>query len=190
MPASKVDILVSFTKQTGTGSFDDVPEDAYYEEAIRWAKKKGITNGIGKGLFGPEQPCTRAQIVTFLWRAAGSPAPKGTSGFSDVPESAYYAKAVAWAAENGITVGAGGGKFSPDDTCTRAQGVTFLWRAQGKQAGGKAAFADVPQDSYYAKAVAWAAENGVTNGIGKGLFGPNDACTRAQIVTFLYRCMK
>ena len=190
MPASKVDVLVSFMKQIGSGSFDDVPEDAYYEEAIRWAKKMGITDGIGSGLFGPDRTCTRAQIVTFLWRAAGSPAPKGASGFSDVPESAYYAKAVAWATENGITVGTGGGKFSPDDTCTRAQGVTFLWRAQGKQAGGKAAFADVPQDSYYAKAVAWAAENGVTNGIGKGLFGPNDACTRAQIVTFLYRCMK
>ena len=186
MPASKVTVSAEFA-EIETLDFADVPTDAYYYEAVKWAAKKGITGGIGNGLFGPNQPCTRAQIVTFLWRAAGSPEPKAMSSFADVSMDAYYAKAVAWAVENGITTGTGDGKFSPDATCTRAQSVTFLFRAIGKLVDSKAEFSDVLTDSYYANAVAWAVENGVTNGIGDGLFGPNNSCTRAQIVTFLFR---
>jgi len=187
MPASKVEINATFVKEIETSPFSDVSTSAYYYEAVKWAQEKGITGGIGNGLFGPNQPCTRAQIVTFLWRAAGSPEPKSMSSFSDVSADSYYAKAVAWAVENGITTGTGDGKFSPDATCTRAQSVTFLFRAIGKLVDSKAEFSDVLTDSYYANAVAWAVENGVTNGIGDGLFGPDNSCTRAQIVTFLFR---
>ena len=187
MPASKVEIKATFVKEVETSPFSDVSTSAYYYEAVKWAQEKGITGGIGNGLFGPNQPCTRAQIVTFLWRAAGSPEPKTMSSFADVSMDAYYAKAVAWAVENGITTGTGDGKFSPDATCTRAQSVTFLFRAIGKLVDSKAEFSDVLTDSYYANAVAWAVENGVTNGIGNGLFGPDNSCTRAQIVTFLFR---
>lgn len=190
MPASKVEIKATFVKEVETSPFSDVSTSAYYYEAVKWAQEKGITGGIGNGLFGPNQPCTRAQIVTFLWRAAGSPEPKSMSSFSDVSADSYYAKAVAWAVENGITTGTGDGKFSPDATCTRAQSVTFLFRAIGKLVDSKAEFSDVLTDSYYANAVAWAVENGVTNGIGDGLFGPDNSCTRAQIVTFLARSMK
>ena len=187
MPASKVEVNATFVKEVEISPFSDVSTSAYYYEAVKWAQEKGITGGIGNGLFGPNQPCTRAQIVTFLWRAAGSPEPKSMSSFSDVSADSYYAKAVAWAVENGITTGTGDGKFSPDATCTRAQSVTFLFRAIGKLVDSKAEFSDVLTDSYYANAVAWAVENGVTNGIGNGLFGPNNSCTRAQIVTFLFR---
>ena len=187
MPAGKVEINAAFVKEVETSPFSDVSASNYYYEAVKWAQEKGITGGIGNGLFGPNQPCTRAQIVTFLWRAAGSPEPKAMSSFADVSMDAYYAKAVAWAVENGITTGTGDGKFSPDATCTRAQSVTFLFRAIGKLVDSKAEFSDVLTDSYYANAVAWAVENGVTNGIGGGLFGPNNSCTRAQIVTFLFR---
>ena len=187
MPAGKVEINAAFVKEVEISPFSDVSTSAYYYEAVKWAQEKGITGGIGNGLFGPNQPCTRAQIVTFLWRAAGSPEPKTMSSFADVSMDAYYAKAVAWAVENGITTGTGDGKFSPDATCTRAQSVTFLFRAIGKLVDSKAEFSDVLTDSYYANAVAWAVENGVTNGIGDGLFGPNNSCTRAQIVTFLFR---
>ena len=187
MPASKVEIKATFVKEVETSPFSDVSTSAYYYEAVKWAQEKGITGGIGNGLFGPNQPCTRAQIVTFLWRAAGSPEPKAMSSFADVSTDAYYAKAVAWAVENGITTGTGDGKFSPDATCNRAQSVTFLFRAIGKLVDSKAEFSDVLTDSYYANAVAWAVENGVTNGIGDGLFGPDNSCTRAQIVTFLFR---
>lgn len=187
MPASKVEINATFVKEVETSPFSDVSTSNYYYEAVKWAQEKGITGGIGNGLFGPNQPCTRAQIVTFLWRAAGSPEPKAMSSFADVSTDAYYAKAVAWAVENGITTGTGDGKFSPDATCTRAQSVTFLFRAIGKLVDSKAEFSDVLTDSYYANAVAWAVENGVTNGIGDGLFGPDNSCTRAQIVTFLFR---
>ena len=187
MPAGKVEINAAFVKEVEISPFSDVSTSAYYYEAVKWAQEKGITGGIGNGLFGPNQPCTRAQIVTFLWRAAGSPEPKSMSSFSDVSADSYYAKAVAWAVENGITTGTGDGKFSPDATCTRAQSVTFLFRAIGKLVDSKAEFSDVLTDSYYANAVAWAVENGVTNGIGGGLFGPNNSCTRAQIVTFLFR---
>ena len=188
MPASKVTVSATFAPEKSAADyFADVPANSYYADAVLWAAKNGITGGIGNGLFGPNQPCTRAQIVTFLWRAAGSPEPKSMSSFSDVSADSYYAKAVAWAVENGITTGTGDGKFSPDATCTRAQSVTFLFRAIGKLVDSKAEFSDVLTDSYYANAVAWAVENGVTNGIGDGLFGPNNSCTRAQIVTFLFR---
>ena len=188
MPASRVEINVAFVKEVETSPFSDVSTSAYYYEAVKWAQEKGITGGIGNGLFGPNQPCTRAQIVTFLWRAAGSPAPKDMSSFADVPADAFYAKAVAWAVENGITSGTSDGKFSPDATCTRAQSVTFLYRASGAPAvSGSAAFSDVVADAYYASAVKWAEKSGITGGIGGGLFGSDNNCTRAQIVTFLFR---
>lgn len=187
MPAGKVDISASFAKQTESSSFGDVSADDYFHDAVKWAQEKGITGGIGGGLFGPNQSCTRAQIVTFLWRAAGSPEPKSASGFADVPADSYYAKAVAWAVENGIANGMAADAFAPDASCTRAQSVTFLFRALGKLTSGKTAFSDVPAGSYYESAVAWATENGITNGVGGGLFGPDNGCTRAQIVTFLYR---
>ena len=188
MPAGKVTVKGSFVEEAPEQIFTDVPVDAYFYEAGKWAAEKGITGGVGNGLFAPNQPCTRAQIVTFLWRAAGSPGPKTMSGFSDVPADSYYAKAVAWAVENGITGGTGDGKFSPDATCTRAQAVTFLYRASGAPAvSGNAAFRDVATNAYYAAAVKWAEKNGITGGIGGGLFGSDNNCTRAQIVTFLYR---
>lgn len=188
MPASKVEIKATFVKEVETSPFSDVSTSAYYYEAVKWAQEKGITGGIGNGLFGPNQPCTRAQIVTFLWRAAGSPEPKAMSSFADVSTDAYYAKAVAWAVENGITTGTGDGKFSPDATCTREQAVAFLYRASGSPAvSGSSAFSDVAANAYYADAVAWAEKNGVTGCIGGGLFGSGNTCTRAQIVTFLYR---
>ena len=189
MPAGKVEVKATFMEDNSMlNFFYDVPNNAYFYEAVKWAVKNGITTGVGNDLFAPEQPCTRAQIVTFLWRAAGSPEPKGAaSGMTDVVSGSYYEKAVAWAIENGITTGTGDGKFSPDATCTRAQSVTFLFRAIGKLVDSKAEFSDVLTDSYYANAVAWAVENGVTNGIGDGLFGPDNSCTRAQIVTFLFR---
>ena len=187
MPASKVEVNATFVKEVETSPFSDVSTSAYYYEAVKWAQEKGITGGIGNGLFGPNQPCTRAQIVTFLWRAAGSPVVNYAMNMTDVAEDAYYAEAVRWALSEGVTTGTGDGKFSPDTTCTRAQSVTFLFRAIGKLVDSKAEFSDVLTDSYYANAVAWAVENGVTNGIGDGLFGPNNSCTRAQIVTFLFR---
>ena len=187
MPSGKVTVKGSFVEEAPVQIFKDVPTDAYYYEAVKWAAEKGITGGVGNGLFAPNQPCTRAQIVTFLWRAAGSPAPKNMSSFADVPADAFYAKAVAWAVENGITGGTGDGKFSPDATCTRAQSVTFLYRAAGSpKVSSSAEFGDVATNAYYADAVAWAAKNGITGGIGGGLFGSNNDCTRAQIVTFLY----
>ena len=188
MPTSKVEIKVTFMEDNSVlNFFYDVPNDAYYYEAVKWAAENGITGGVGNSLFAPNQPCTRAQIVTFLWRAAGSPEPKNMSNFSDVPADSYYAKAVAWAVENGITTGTGDGKFSPDATCTRAQSVTFLFRASKASANGAPAFSDVVATAYYAEAVKWATDNGITNGIGDNLFGSDNDCTRAQIVTFLYR---
>ena len=191
MPSGKVTVKGSFVEEAPVQIFKDVPVDAYYYEAVKWAAEKGITGGVGNGLFAPNQPCTRAQIVTFLWRAAGSPEPKNMSSFADVPADAFYAKAVAWAVENGITGGTGDGKFSPNATCSRAQAVTFLYRAAGSpKVSGSAEFGDVATNAYYADAVAWAAKNGITGGIGGGLFGSGNDCTRAQIVTFLYRSVK
>ena len=188
MPDGKVEVKAVFAKEVETSPFGDVSTDAYYYKAVQWAQEKGITDGISSDLFGPKQPCTRSQIVTFLWRAAGSPEPKGTAaGMTDVVPGSYYAKAVAWAVENGITTGTAEGTFSPDATCTRAQAVTFLARAQNATATGKTAFSDVPADSYFADAVAWAQANGVTTGTSETTFSPDSDCTRAQIVTFLYR---
>ena len=188
MPDGKVEVKAVFAKEVETRPFGDVSTDAYYYKAVQWAQEKGITDGISSDLFGPKQPCTRSQIVTFLWRAAGSPEPKGTAaGMTDVVPGSYYAKAVAWAVENGITTGTAEGTFSPDATCTRAQAVTFLARAQNATATGKTAFSDVPADSYFADAVAWAQANGVTTGTSETTFSPDSDCTRAQIVTFLYR---
>ena len=190
MPSGKVDIDASFKKLAETSPFADVSTVAYYYEAVKWAAENNITGGIGNGLFGPELTCSRGQIVTFLWRAAGSPEPKALSTFTDVAADAYYAKAVAWAVENGVTNGTSTTTFSPDDSCTRGQAVTFLWRALGQLAGDTAAFSDVPADSYFAQAVAWAAQSGVTTGVGNNLFAPDALCTRAQIVTFLFRAYR
>ena len=192
MPSGKVTIKASFVEEVPEQIFKDVPANAYYYEAVKWAQEKGITGGIGNGLFGPNDPCTRAQIVTFLWRAAGSPAPKNTgTAFGDVKLGSFYEQAVAWAVENGITGGTGEGMFSPDATCTRAQSVTFLYRASGSPAvSDKAEFSDVSTTAFYADAVAWAAKKGITTGIGGGLFGSGNDCTRGQIVTFLWRCKK
>ena len=189
MPAGKVEVKVTFMDDnTMLNYFVDVKAGDYFYDAVLWAAEKGITSGTDATHFSPNAACTRAQIVTFLWRAAGSPEPKGTGSFADVPADSYYTKAVAWAVENGITGGTGDGKFSPDATCTRAQAVTFLYRASGASAvSGNAAFSDVATNAYYAAAVKWAEKNGVTGGIGGGLFGSGNDCTRAQIVTFLYR---
>ena len=187
MPARRVEIKASFVETVEVSPFADVAIDAYCYEAVRWAVKNGITDGVGNDRFAPEQSCTRAQIVTFLWRAAGSPVVNYAMDLSDVAEDVYYAEAVRWALSEGITTGAGEGSFSPDATCTRAQAVTFLARALNANASGKAEFGDVPTDSYFAEAVAWAAANGVTEGVGGGLFGSDNSCTRGQIVTFLYR---
>ena len=189
MPAGKVEVKATFMEDNSMlNFFYDVPNNAYFYEAVKWAVENGITTGVGNDLFAPEQPCTRAQIVTFLWRAAGSPEPKGAaSSMTDVVSGSYYEKAVAWAIENGITTGTTASTFSPDATCTRAQAVTFLARALNAKAASAAEFSDVPTDSYFADAVAWAAANGVTEGIGGGLFGSDNDCTRGQIVTFLYR---
>ena len=190
MPSGKVKINATFTKEAESSPFSDVSTSAYYYEAVKWAQEKGITGGIGNGLFGSNQPCTRGQIVTFLWRAAGSPVVNYAMNMTDVAEDAYYGEAVRWALSEGITTGTGDGKFSPDATCNRAQSVTFLFRAIGKIVDSKAEFSDVLADSYYANAVAWAVENGITNGIGDGMFGPDNSCTRAQIVTFLFRAYR
>ena len=175
---------------TSGGKFVDVPKDAYYADAVDWAVKNAITTGTSETTFSPNEGCTRAQVVTFLWRAAGEPEATTTSTFSDVSADKYYAAAVAWAVENKITEGIGDGKFGPDQTCTRGQIVTFLWRYQHTPVPTtNASFSDVADTAYYAQPVAWAVENQITNGVGDNKFAPNDTCTRAQVVTFLYRCM-
>ena len=194
MPDSKVTVAATFkaSAPTGKNPFIDVPAGSYYEDAVVWAVEKGITSGTSAVTFDPNGNCTRAQAVTFLWRAAGSPAPKTkVMPFTDVPSGSYYYDAVLWAMEQGITKGTSDTAFSPNASCTRAQIVTFLWRANGSPVvSGNSAFTDVASDAYYAAAVTWAEKNGVTGGIGNGLFGSNNNCTRAQIVTFLYRAMK
>ena len=189
MPAGKVTVKAVFMDDnTMLNFFTDVHAEDYYYDAVLWAAQKGITGGMSDTLFAPNAACTRAQIVTFLWRAAGSPEPKALSSFADVTADAYYAKAVAWAVENGITNGTTDTTFGPDETCTRAHGVTILSRAAGTNtASGNSNFADVDVNAYYASAVKWAVDNGITNGISSSLFGPDSSCTRAQIVTFLYR---
>ena len=188
MPAGKVEVKATFMEDNSVlNFFYDVPNDAFFYEAVKWAVKSGVTNGLSDTMFGPYESCTRAQIVTFLWRAAGSPEPKTASSFTDVSASAYYAKAVAWAVENGITNGMTETTFAPDATCTRGQSVTFLHRALKGTASGSANFTDVKPDAFYADAVSWAVKNDVTNGTSNTTFSPNADCTRAEIVTFLYR---
>ena len=187
MPAGRVEVKAAFTEEAKISPFRDVPTDAYYYEAVKWAQKKGITGGIGDGLFGPNQPCTRAQIVTFLWRAAGAPVVNYAMDLTDVPSDAYYAEAVRWALSQGITTGTADGRFAPDATCTRAQGMTFLFRASKASADGAPAFSDVATNAYYAEAVKWATDNGITTGTTSSTFSPGSGCTRAQIVTFLWR---
>ena len=188
MPAGKVEVKATFMEDNSVlNFFYDVPNGAYFYEAVKWAVKSGVTNGLSDTMFGPYESCTRAQIVTFLWRAAGSPEPKTASSFTDVPVSTYYAKAVAWAVENGITNGMTATEFAPDATCTRGQSVTFLYRALGKKVESSANFTDVKSDAFYADAVNWAVASDVTNGTSNTTFSPNADCTRAEIVTFLYR---
>ena len=193
---SNYDDLVSaekkYAKLTDKTTFSDVKQDDFFHDAVYWAVEAGITNGVGEDQFAPSANCTRAQMVTFLWRAAGMPEAKSTScPFTDVDRSAYYYEALLWAVENGITTGTGSGAFSPDAACTRAQMVTFLWRAAGedKANGASCAFGDVERDAYYYEALLWAVENGITTGTGSGTFSPNANCTRGQTVTLLYRGM-
>ena len=191
MPASKVEINAAFVKKVEISPFGDVSTSAYYYEAVKWAQKKGITGGIGNGLFGPNQPCTRAQIVTFLWRAAGSPVVNYAMNMSDVPEGSYYAEAVRWALSEGITTGTTGNTFSPDSECTRAQAVAFLFRYAASEAVTLqelvSGFSDADSVPGYAlPAMNWALAEEIVQGNGSKLM-PNDSCTRAQIVTFLFR---
>ena len=191
MPGSKVAVSASFAqvqKPEEKDPYGDVSKDSYYYDAVKWAAETGVTTGVGDGLFAPEWVCTRGQIVTFLWRASGSPAPKATElPFTDVAADAYYAQAVLWAVENGITNGTSETTFSPDQTCTRAHAVAFLYRMSGSPAAAGSTFSDVAADAYYSAAVAWAVEKGITNGTSGTTFSPDDTCTRGQIVTFLYR---
>ena len=197
-PAGKVNVEVTFMEDNSMlNFFVDVPADAYYYDAVLWAAENGITGGVEDIHFAPNAPCTRAQIVTFLWRAAGCPEPESLTSLSDVPADAYYAKAVAWAVENGITTGTGDGTtFSPNATCTRAQAMAFIYRSEQARGGGMQGawmflnpFDDVNLENYYGEAVMWAVANGVTDGTSDTTFSPSANCTRAQIVTFLYRCL-
>ncbi|MGN0133548.1 MAG: S-layer homology domain-containing protein, partial [Anaerotignum sp.] len=169
--------------------FTDVAEESYYYDAVQWAVANGITAGVTEDAFGPEWTCSRGQLATFLWRLAGSPAPKTKAvPYIDVAEESYYHDAILWAMENDIAKGTDGISFSPEMTVTRAQAVTFLWRAMGSPApSGKVSFGDVPETAYYHDAILWAAENGITSGTGEGMFSPDTSCQRGQIVTFLYR---
>ena len=192
MPATAVSVEPVFAEAAAPApSFVDVPADAWYADAVAWAVEQGITDGADATHFSPNVPCTRAQTVTFLWRAAGEPEPVGAATqFQDITAGSYYEKAVAWAVEIGITNGVSDTAFAPNDTVTRGQVVTFLWRYEGEpEAAAAAAFTDVPSDAWYADAVRWAAGKGITTGVDDTRFAPNDDCVRAQIVTFLYRDM-
>ena len=184
-------VYAKWTEKSGENPFTDITEDAYYADAVIWAVGEGITGGTTATTFSPNTPCTRAQAVTFLWRAAGSPTPQSSEmPFTDVAEDSYYYDAVLWAVENGITKGTSDTTFSPNATCTRAQIVTFLWRSQESPAADTVnPFTDVAADSYCADAVLWAIEQGVTKGTTATTFSPSADCTRAQTVTFLWRCM-
>ena len=189
MPASGVEIKAEFTVKQDM-LFADVKQVDYFYDAVQWAVENDITNGVSDTLFNSGADCTRAQAVTFLWRAAGAPEPVNADSFTDVLKDSYYAKAAAWAVENGIASGVSATEFAPDATCTRAQIVTFLWRAEKAPAvDAESAFTDVESDAYYADAVQWALKNGVTNGISASAFNPDASCTRAQIVTFLWRTL-
>ena len=172
-------------------SFADVPAGVWYEAPVAWAVEKGVTTGTSSDTFSPDQPCTRAQVVTFLWRAMGQPQAFGAEAFTDVEKGSWYEDAVAWAVEKGITTGTSETTFSPNDPCTRGQVATFLWRAMDKPQAmmGADLFTDVPEDAYFFQPVLWALDKGVTTGTSEGVFSPDDACTRAQVVTFLYRVL-
>ena len=186
MPAADVTVTAVFEKI----SFADVKSGSYCYDAVQWAVAKGITLGMSDGSFAPNAPCTRGQIVTFLWRAMGCPAPKSTvNPFTDVKSGSYCYEAVLWAVEQGITKGTTAATFSPNAACTRGQAVTFLCRAVGTEGTGDTGFADVGANSFCAGSVKWAVENGVTKGTTATTFSPNETCTRGQIVTFLYRAM-
>ena len=191
MPASEVAVKATFMDDnTMLNFFVDVPVDTYYYDAVLWAVKEGITNGTSDTTFSPNNSCTRAQMVTFLWKASGSPEPvESTCPFMDVRADAYYAKAVLWAVEQGITAGTSDNTFSPNAPCTRGQMATFLWKVCGTPVpvGGTNPFTDVIENAYYAKAVRWAYEQEITGGTSATTFGSNDPCTRAQTVMFLYR---
>ena len=189
MPSESVTVWATFAEEGQSAvRFVDVKPTDYFYDAVQWAVERGVTKGLSNDRFGPEAPCTRAQIVTFLWRAAGSPMPKSlVNPFTDVTSSDYYYYAVLWAVENGVTKGTGATAFSPDATCTRGQAVTFLCRAVGTENVTGSSFVDVPNDAFYAGAVSWAVTNGVTNGTSATTFSPDTECTRGQIVTFLYR---
>lgn len=191
MPSGQVMITPVFVKEAASESknlpFRDIFETDYFYAPVWWAAEQGITSGVSAEHFAPEDSCTRAQIVTFLWRAAGSPVVNYAMNLTDVPSDSYCTEAVRWALSEGITTGVAAQLFGPDEVCTRAQAVTFLARAKKAEADGETAFSDVPSDSYYANAVAWAASNGITSGVSADRFAPDDTCTRAQIVTFLYR---
>ena len=192
MPASKVTVKATFMEDNSMlNFFVDVPADAYYYDAVLWAAEEGITGGVDATHFAPNATCTRAQAVTFLWRAAGSPAPKNSMmPFTDVPAGSYYEQAVLWAVENGITDGTSATTFSPDAVCSRGQIVTFLWRSQKSPASDSVnPFTDVAADAYYNSAVLWAVKEDITNGTSSTTFSPDADCTRAQIVTFLWRAL-
>ncbi len=193
MPRGRVTVEATFVEiaeEPDLPTFTDVPEGAYYYDAVAWAVENGVTSGTSATTFSPDASCTRAQMVTFLWRAAGSPEPESTvNPFTDVSASAYYYDAVLWAVEQGITNGTSATTFGPDATVTRGQTVTFLWRYDGSPAASGSGFADVASDAYYADAVAWAASEGITSGTSATTFSPDNDCTRGQIVTFLYRYM-
>lgn len=190
MPASRVDIKAVFAEETFENPFADVSEKDYYYNAVMWAVKNGVTGGTSATTFSPNAQCARAQAVTFLWRAAGSPVPKNTTmPFDDVADNAYYRDAVLWAVENGITSGTSATTFGPDVACSRAQIMTFLWRTEGSPVvSDSSSFTDVPVVSYYADAVNWAADNNITAGTSATTFGSDDICNRGQIVTFLFKC--
>ena len=177
---------------TALEGFADLAINAYYSDPVAWAVDKKITNGTMPGLFSPDSTCTRAQVVTFLWRAEGEPEPTSkVNPFTDIKEGLYYFEPVLWAVDQKITAGTSTNIFSPNAGCTRGQVVTFLWRAAGQPepSGGKNPFTDVKPDAYYYKAVLWAVEKGITNGTSADKFSPESTCTRGQIVTFLYRDM-
>ena len=190
MPASKITVEATFAEigtEPETPVFTDVPADAYYADAVKWAVENGVTEGTSATTFSPDMSCTRAQMVTFLWRQAGAPKATSSNPFTDVQAGSYYYDAVLWAVEQGITSGTSATTFAPDATCTRAQTVTFLYRAAGSPAVSGGSFSDVSADAYYADAVAWAVSEGVTVGTSDTTFSPDMNCTRAQIVTFMYR---
>lgn len=178
-----------FTKRPTVGGFNDVYEDNYFADAVKWAVENGITSGVSANRFGPAESCQRQQIVTFLWKYLKKPEPQGTADFADMPtDNETFRKAISWASEQKITSGAGNNRFDPAGGCTRAQAMTFIWRALGRpEPKSASSFTDLPDSPDMRKAISWAAENGITSGVGGGEFGSGQICKREQIVTFLYK---